>query len=71
MESNLDNHCQKVAVNANEIIAKYRRLEDRINFCLEKNWYHPKETGYDANFFFWLLREISDIYQIILLLTIA
>ena len=56
MENNIDNHGQKVAVNATEIITKYRRLEDRINFCLEKNWYHPKETGYDANFFLLVIK---------------
>ena len=42
---------EKVPVNATEIINKYRKLEDRLNFCLEKNWFHPKEIGYDSNFF--------------------
>ena len=42
---------QKIPVNATEIINKYRKLEDRLNFCLEKNWFHPQEIGYDSNFF--------------------
>ena len=42
---------QKIPVNATEIINKYRKLEDRLNFCLEKNWFHPQEVGYDSNFF--------------------
>ena len=42
---------EKVPVNATEIINKYRKLEDRLNFCLEKKQFHPQEIGYDSNFF--------------------
>ena len=51
MNNGINNNQQKIAVNATEIINKYRKLEDRLNFCLEKNWFHPKEIGYDANYF--------------------
>ena len=37
MNNNNGNTQQKVAINATEIINKYRRLQDRINFCFEKN----------------------------------
>lgn len=47
---------QKVAINATEIVSKYRNIKDRINFCFEKNWYHPKEVGFDANFFLMVLK---------------
>ena len=46
----------KVAINAIEIISKYRNVQDRLNFCFEKNWYHPKEVGFDANFFLMVLK---------------
>lgn len=51
MSNNNNNNPQKIAVDATEIINKYRKLEDRLNFCLEKNWFHPREIGYDANYF--------------------
>ncbi len=41
----------KISVNATQIISKYRSIKDRMNFCFEKNWYHPKEIGFDSNFF--------------------
>lgn len=66
MNNNNRNAQQKVAINATEIINKYRRLQDRINFCFEKNWYHPKEVCFDANFFLMVLKGEKNIYQIIL-----
>ena len=48
---NMRNVNDKVPVNATLIVAKYKSLKDRLNFCFEKNWYHPKEVGFDASFF--------------------
>ena len=56
MELDNENRGKLVPVNATEIINKYRKLNDRINFCFEKNWYHPKEVGFDANFFLMVLK---------------
>ena len=42
---------EQTLADANEIIRKFRSLQDRINFCLEKNWHHPREIGFDATFF--------------------
>ena len=41
---NLDQ--EHIQVNATEIIKKL----DRRNFCLEKDWYHPNEIGFDTSF---------------------
>ena len=56
MENNIRNEPPKVPVNATEIINKYRKLQDRLNFCFEKNWFHPTEVGYDANYFLLVLK---------------
>jgi len=48
---NMRNVNDKVPVNATLIVAKYKSLKDRLNFCFEKNWYHPREVGFDASFF--------------------
>ena len=48
---NIENNEEKISVNATQILAKYRSVKERINFCFEKNWYHPKEIGFDSNFF--------------------
>lgn len=56
MESNNSQNSQgTVAVNATEIIRKYKNKQDRINFCLERNWLCPTEPGYDSNFFLLVL----------------
>lgn len=47
----MDNETEKVPINATQIIMKYKNIKDRLNFCFEKNWHHPKEIGFDANFF--------------------
>ena len=51
MENNPQQNIQKVSVNANKIISKFRNIQDRVNYCLEHNWYHPSQPGYDASFF--------------------
>jgi hypothetical protein len=56
MDLESQNMRQLVPINAVEILNKYRKLQDRINFCFEKNWYHPKEVGFDANFFLMVLK---------------
>ena len=56
MENNIRNEPPKVPVNATEIINKYRKFQDRLNFCFEKNWFHPTEVGYDANYFLLVLK---------------
>jgi len=48
---NIEDDKEKIPINATQIIAKYRSIKDRINFCFEKNWYHPREIGFDANYF--------------------
>ena len=45
------NDQERVPVNATMIVSKYKSLKDRLSFCFEKNWYHPNEVGFDANFF--------------------
>jgi len=45
------NNNAKIPINATKIISKYKNIKDRMNFCFEKNWYHPNEIGFDANFF--------------------
>ena len=52
-----NNNSQKIPVDATEIINKYRKLEDRLNFYLEKNWIHPKEIGYGSNYFLSVIKE--------------
>ena len=47
----MDDINEKVPINATKIITKYKCLKDRLNFCFEKNWHHPREVGFDANFF--------------------
>ena len=42
---------EKVVINANRIIAKYRNKNDRLLFCHEKNWWHPDEVGFDSTYF--------------------
>ena len=56
MENNIRNDPQKIPVNATEIINKYRKLQDRLNFYFEKNWFHPAEAGYDTSYFFLVLK---------------
>ena len=46
----------KIQVNAPDIIRKFRNVQDRINFCLEKNWAHPNEIGFDSNYFLLVLK---------------
>lgn len=48
---NMNNPSDKVPVNATLIVSKYKSLKDRLNFCFEKNWYHPREVGFDTSFF--------------------
>ena len=56
MENQNNIRINKVAINATEIINKYKKLQDRLNFCFEKNWFHPKEVGFDANFFLLVIK---------------
>ena len=51
MNIEMDGREKKISVNATQIVSKYRNVKDRLNFCFEKNWYHPNEIGFDANFF--------------------
>ena len=41
----------KITVNAAEIISRLKSKVDRQNFCQEMNWFYPKESSYDANFY--------------------
>ena len=56
MENENNIRVNKVAINATEIINKYKKLQDRLNFCFERNWFHPKEVGFDANFFLLVIK---------------
>ena len=56
MENQDNMRINRVAINATEIINKYKKLQDRLNFCFERNWLHPKEVGYDANFFLLVIK---------------
>lgn len=52
MENRIDHKINStIAINATEIINKFKHKQDRINFCLEKNWNHPEEPGFDSSFF--------------------
>ena len=31
-------------------------MQDRLNFCFEKNWFHPREVGYDTSYFLLVLK---------------
>lgn len=42
---------QKIEVNATEIIAKYKNIEDKKMFCFKKNWWHPDEKSPVQYFF--------------------
>ncbi len=46
---------EKIIVNANKIISKYRNKNDRFLFCHEKNWWHPTEVGFDSTYFLQVL----------------
>ena len=46
---------EKIIVNANKIISKYRNKNDRFLFCHEKNWWHPHEVGFDSTYFLQVL----------------
>ena len=50
---NLNDNC--VQADAAYIVKKFRSLQDRLNFCMEKNWYHPCEPGFDATYFLLVL----------------
>ena len=50
---NLNDNC--VQADAAFIVKKFRSLQDRLNFCMEKNWYHPCEPGFDATYFLLVL----------------
>ena len=56
---NLNDNC--VQANATCIIKKFRCLQDRLNFCMEKNWHHPCEPGFDATFFLLVLAGKKNI----------
>ena len=43
MEGPIRQDNNQTMANATEIIKKFRSFQDRINFCLKKNWYHPRE----------------------------
>ena len=48
MEGLIKQDNNQTLATATEIIKKFKSLQDRINFCLEKNWHHPREIGFDA-----------------------
>jgi len=48
---NMNNPNDKAPVNATLIVSKYKSLKDRLNFYFEKNWYHPRDVGFDTSFF--------------------
>ena len=50
---NFDDSC--IQTNASSIVKKFRSLQDRLNFCMEKNWHHPCEPGFDATYFLLVL----------------
>jgi len=51
----MEQNSNLIQAEATDIIKKFRSQQDRINFCLEKNWFHPKEPGYDATYFLLVL----------------
>ena len=55
MEININPGANCVQANAVDIIKKFKSVQDRINFCTEKNWFHPREPGYDSTFFLLVL----------------
>ena len=55
MEGLIRQDNNQTLANATEIIKKFKSLQDRINFCLEKNLHHPREIGFDATFFLQVL----------------
>ena len=46
---------EKIIVDANIIISKYRNKNDRLLFCHEKNWWHTKEIRFDSTYFLQVL----------------
>lgn len=55
MQNNQNPGNNLVQANAANIVKKFRSLQDRLNFCMEKNWYHPCEPGFDATYFLLVL----------------
>lgn len=51
MESNDKIADEKIYIDAREIIKQFRNKQDREYFCIEKNWWNPKEVGFGAEFF--------------------
>ena len=51
MENDIGQNNNLIPTNAPDIVKKFRSLQDRMNFCLEKNWHHPQEVGFDATYF--------------------
>lgn len=47
------NNC--IQASATNIIKKFKSLQDRMNFCMEKNWHHPCEPGFDTSYFLMVL----------------
>ena len=58
------NNNAKIPINATKIIFKYKNINDRMSFCFEKNWYHPNEIRFDANFFLKVLMGEKNICRI-------
>lgn len=48
----------------NEIVAKFRRLQDRVNFCCENGLYSPKFPGFDRGFFLLALKGSKNLSPI-------
>ena len=63
MQNNILQGEDYIQANAIDIIKKFRSQQDRINFRLEKNWFYPKEPGYDAMYFLLVLtgKKISSL----------
>ncbi len=55
MQNNIEQNDNLMQIDATDIIKKFRSQQDRINFCMEKNWFHPKEPGFDTTYFLLVL----------------
>lgn len=64
MEINNNINQGTIQVKASEILKKFKHKEDRYNFCRQKGFWLPNESGFDSTFFVKFLGKEKELLPI-------